>query len=119
MIRKAICAVVAFGITTVVVFTLNLLWVGDRPVVSLLVSLLGGALSVLAVLTAQRKDPLDDDKMPRWARVLLFVLGVLLLVGMAVWDIYEHGVAEGVTRCVVLALTILSSAASHYFCTNR
>lgn len=124
-IRKWLYAISAVFTVTLVMFPLNLLWVGQPPLRAFVNSLLFGLPALLSVWTpkerrtgrraesAVRTESTDHVAPARRKSLLSKValgIAVLVLATMLVYDIATEGVAVGVTKAIGFGLLILVAA---------
>jgi|GEM_PF-6488526 hypothetical protein len=98
----------ASAVTVLVLFTLNILWVRESALNSLMCAVMFG-LPVLLIgwepkfarySTGGSHSSVSVEKMPRIAKIAVFTLVGMMLAGMLVYNMYDEGVAIGVTRLI-------------------
>lgn len=131
--RKWIFAVAAMAVVVLVMFPLNLLWVGKSQSQAFISSLLC-ALPALLVAWSPRgrrsgrrakpareklsgAKPAEEKPAGKKPRLSIVVLGICLavLVAMLTYDICTGGVAVGITKAIGFAMLILVAAVGYKF----
>ena len=112
MNRKWIFAVVSVLAVALVMFPLNLLWVGQSPLHAAVSSLLFGLPALLTAHTvpADRTEPAGRKSL--LAKVALGI-AFFVLAAMLAYDISTEGIAVGVTKAVGFGLLILLAAVGY------